>query len=243
MANSNYKRTIFSWSMYDFANQPFTTLVVTFIFSAYYTQAIAPNIHDGTFLWSIGITITALFVAFMSPMMGAIADQGGYRKSLLIFWTWVCIIGSFFLFFSYEGQIYTALFWFVVANIGFEMGSVFCNAYLPHIAPREKVGRISGYGWSLGYLGGLIALMISLFLFVQPNKPSFDLKKRSSINSLAINIQDVEVQDTFSRLILSPSSRSVMDSIKIGMPVKLINFALTDTSGFMPDIILSLIHI
>ena len=233
----NYKKTIFSWSMYDFANQPFTTLVVTFIFSAYYTQAIAPNIHDGTFLWSIGITITALFVAFMSPMMGAIADQGGYRKSLLIFWTWVCIIGSFFLFFSYEGQIYTALFWFVVANIGFEMGSVFCNAYLPHIAPREKVGRISGYGWSLGYLGGLIALMISLFLFVQPNKPSFDLKKRSSINSLAINIQDVEVKDTFSRLILSPSSLSVIDSIKIGMPVKLINFALTDTSGFMPDII------
>ena len=223
--------------MYDFANQPFTTLVVTFIFSAYYTQAIAPNIHDGTLLWSIGITITALFVAFMSPMMGAIADQGGYRKTLLIFWTWVCIIGSFFLFFSYEGQIYTALFWFVVANVGFEMGSVFCNAYLPHIAPREKVGRISGYGWSLGYLGGLIALMISLFLFVQPNKPSFDLKKRSSVNSLAIEIQDVEVEDTFSRFTLSPSSRSIIDSIKVGMPIKLINFSLTDTSGFMPDII------
>ena len=223
--------------MYDFANQPFTTLVVTFIFSAYYTQAIAPNIHDGTFLWSIGITITALFVAFMSPMMGAIADQGGYRKSLLVFWTWICIIGSLFLFFSYEGHIYTALFWFVVANIGFEMGSVFCNAYLPHIAPKEKVGRISGYGWSLGYLGGLIALMISLFLFVQPNKPAFDMKKRSSINNLTMSIQDVEVNDTFSRFTLAPSSQSIMDSIKVGMPIKLINFALTDTSGFMPDII------
>ena len=96
------------------------------------------------------------------------------------------------------------------------MGSVFCNAYLPHIAPKEKVGRISGYGWSLGYLGGLIALMISLFLFVQPNKPAFDMKKRSSINNLTMSIQDVEVNDTFSRFTLAPSSQSIMDSIKVG---------------------------
>ncbi len=235
--NKNYKRTIFSWSMYDFANQPFTTLVVTFIFSAYYTQAIAPNIHDGTFLWSIGISITALFVAFISPLMGAIADQGGYRKSLLIFWTWICILGSILLFFSYEGQIYNALIWFIVANIGFEMGSVFCNAYLPHIAPKEKVGRISGYGWSLGYLGGLIALMISLFLFVQPDKPAFDLKKRSSINSVVVKIEDVETSETYTRFTISPSDQTGIDSIGIGMPIKLINFSLTDTAGFMPDVI------
>ena len=188
---NNYKKTVFSWSMYDFANQPFTTLIVTFIFSAYYTQAIAPNIHDGTFLWSIGIAITALFVAFISPLMGALADQGGYRKFLLVFWSWICILSTIFLFFAYEGQIYVALFWFVIANIGFEMGSVFCNAYLPHIAPKNKIGRISGYGWSLGYVGGLIALMISLFLFVQPNKPIFNLKKNSSINSIVVDIEKV----------------------------------------------------
>jgi len=235
--NKNYKRTIFSWSMYDFANQPFTTLIITFIFSAYYTQAIAPNIHDGTFLWSIGITITALFVALISPLMGAIADQGGYRKTLLIFWTWVCIAGSFFLFFSYEGQIYRTLFWVVIANIGFEMGSVFCNAYLPHIAPKEKVGRISGYGWSLGYVGGLIALMVSLFLFVQPEKPVFDLKKRSSVNSVVVNIENIEAGDGFTRFMISSSNNTVIDSINMGMPIKLINFSLTDTSAFMPNII------
>jgi len=235
--NKNYKRTIFSWSMYDFANQPFTTLIVTFIFSAYYTQAIASNIHDGTFLWSIGITITALFVALISPLMGAIADQGGYRKSLLIFWTWICIIGSFFLFFSYEGEIYKALFWFVIANIGFEMGSVFCNAYLPHIAPKEKVGRISGYGWSLGYLGGLVALMVSLFLFVQPEKPAFGLKKRSSVNSIMVNVENIKTADGFTRFVISSSNNTVIDSIHVGMPIKLINFDLTDTSGFMPNVI------
>ena len=235
--NSNYKKTVFCWSMYDFANQPFTTLIVTFIFSAYYTQAIAPNIHDGTFLWSIGIAITALFVAFVSPLMGALADQGGYRKILLIFWSWICILSTIFLFFTYEGQIYIALFWFVIANIGFEMGSVFCNAYLPHIAPKDKIGRISGYGWSLGYVGGLIALMISLFLFVQPNKPIFNLKKNSSINSIIVDIENVEISNTFSRFTISPSSHNVIDSIQVGMPIKLINFELTDTLAFMPDLV------
>ena len=235
--NSNYKKTVFCWSMYDFANQPFTTLIVTFIFSAYYTQAIAPNIHDGTFLWSIGIAITALFVAFVSPLMGALADQGGYRKILLIFWSWICILSTLFLFFTYEGQIYIALFWFVIANIGFEMGSVFCNAYLPHIAPKDKIGRISGYGWSLGYVGGLIALMISLFLFVQPNKPIFNLKKNSSINSIIVDIENVEISNTFSRFTINPSSHNVIDSIQVGMPIKLINFELTDTLAFMPDLV------
>ena len=235
--NNNYKKTVFCWSMYDFANQPFTTLIVTFIFSAYYTQAIAPNIHDGTFLWSIGIAITALFVAFVSPLMGALADQGGYRKILLIFWSWICILSTIFLFFTYEGQIYIALFWFVIANIGFEMGSVFCNAYLPHIAPKDKIGRISGYGWSLGYVGGLIALMISLFLFVQPNKPIFNLKKNSSINSIIVDIENVEISNTFSRFTISPSSFNVIDSIQVGMPIKLINFELTDTLAFMSDLV------
>ena len=235
--NNNYKKTVFCWSMYDFANQPFTTLIVTFIFSAYYTQAIAPNIHDGTFLWSIGIAITALFVAFVSPLMGALADQGGYRKILLIFWSWICILSTIFLFFTYEGQIYIALFWFVIANIGFEMGSVFCNAYLPHIAPKDKIGRISGYGWSLGYVGGLIALMISLFLFVQPNKPIFNLKKNSSINSIIVDIENVEISNTFTRFTISPSSFNVIDSIQVGMPIKLINFELTDTLAFMSDLV------
>ena len=235
--NSNYKKTVFCWSMYDFANQPFTTLIVTFIFSAYYTQAIAPNIHDGTFLWSIGIAITALFVAFVSPLMGALADQGGYRKILLIFWSWICILSTIFLFFTYEGQIYIALFWFVIANIGFEMGSVFCNAYLPHIAPKDKIGRISGYGWSLGYVGGLIALMISLFLFVQPTKPIFNLKKNSSINSIIVDIENVEISNTFTRFTISPSSFNVIDSIQVGMPIKLINFELTDTLAFMSDLV------
>ena len=186
--NRDYKKTIFSWSMYDFANQPFTTLVVTFIYSTYFVQAIAPDEITGTVLWSRGITITALFVALISPLMGAIADQGGYRKTNLIFWTWICIVGSVMSFYALPGEIYKALIWFVIANIGFEMGSVFCNAYLPSIAPKEKIGRISGYGWSFGYVGGLVSLVIALFLFINPEMPAFGFSKINGEHIRATNL-------------------------------------------------------
>ena len=188
MANSDYKRTIFAWSMYDFANQPFTTLVVTFIYGTFFTKIIAENEIIGTALWSRAITITALFVAFLSPIMGALADRGGYRKVFLIFWTWVCVVGTFALYFPLPGQVVAALTCFIIANIGFEMGGVFCNAYLPDIAPREKIGRVSGYGWSFGYAGGLLALALCFILFVQPEVPAFGFSTELGENIRATNL-------------------------------------------------------
>jgi len=187
---NNYKRTIFSWSMYDFANQPFTTLVVTFIYGTYFATSIVPgdNIEYGTALWSRGISITAIVVALLSPFMGAIADKGGYRKISFMFWTWMCVVCSILLYFAGPGEVFKALFWFVLANIAFEMGCVFCNSYLPNIAPREKIGRISGYGWSFGYVGGLSSLVISLFLFVNPEIPAFGFSVENGENFRAINI-------------------------------------------------------
>jgi len=171
------KKKIFAWSMYDFANQPFTTLVITFIYGTYFTKFIAENEIIGTTLWSRAMTVTAIFVALLSPIMGAFADKGGYRKVFLFFWTYVCIFGSVVLFLPLPGEVAKALFWVVIANIGFEMGCVFNNAFLPDIAPKEKIGRVSGYGWSFGYVGGLIALALALILFVQPESPAFGITK------------------------------------------------------------------
>ena len=182
------KLTVFSWSMYDFANQPFTTLIVTFIYGTFFTKVIAENEIVGTLLWSRGITITALIVAFLSPLMGAIADRGGYRKLYLIFWTWVSIAGSLLLWFPIEGQVLFALTAFIIGNVGFEMGGVFCNAFLPEIAPKEKIGRISGYGWSFGYVGGLIALALGLLLFINPEIPIFNLDKSTHEHIRGTNI-------------------------------------------------------
>ena len=182
------KLTVFSWSMYDFANQPFTTLIVTFIYGTFFTKVIAENEIVGTLLWSRGITITALIVAFLSPIMGAIADKGGYRKLYLIFWTWVSIAGSLLLWFPIEGQVIFALTAFIIGNVGFEMGGVFCNAFLPDIAPKEKIGRISGYGWSFGYVGGLIALALGLLFFINPEIPIFNLDQSTHEHIRGTNI-------------------------------------------------------
>ena len=182
MSNKNYKRTIFSWSIYDFANQPFTTITVTFIYSTFFASTIFLGTEEaGVSAWGKAITISSILIALLSPIMGAIADMGGYRKLFLFFWTWVCILFSFLLYLPQQGDVFSALLFFCIANIGFEMGGVFLNAYLPEIAPKHKIGRISGYGWSFGYVGGLIALAFCFVSFVLPDNP---------LNPLTGNILD-----------------------------------------------------
>ena len=154
-----------AWSFYDFANQPFSTIIVTFIYSAFFVKVIASNEEEGTFLWTIVIAITAVVVSLLSPILGALADKGGYRKVFLILSTLICSLFSILLYFPTEGQVYFALTCFLIANIAFEMGSVFCNSYLPDLSNSKNIGRISGYAWGLGFVGGLLALFLSLSLF------------------------------------------------------------------------------
>jgi len=159
------RKEVFAWSLYDFANQPFTTIIVTFIYSAFFTKVIAENEQVGTIMWANAISITAIVVAFLSPILGAIADNGGYRKFFLILFTWICAIFSMLLYFPQSGDVFFALTLFVIANISFEMGTVFCNSYLPDLSEKSNSGSISGFAWGIGFVGGLIALFLSLFLF------------------------------------------------------------------------------
>ncbi|UCD38039.1 MAG: MFS transporter, partial [Fidelibacterota bacterium] len=125
------RRSVFAWCLYDFGNSAFTTLVVTFIYATYFTKAIAPDEVTGTVLWSRGVTVTALTVALLSPLLGALADRGGYRKLFLLLATAVSVFGSVMLYGPLPGAITAALVWFVIANVAFEMGNVFYNAFLP----------------------------------------------------------------------------------------------------------------
>jgi UMF1 family MFS transporter len=181
-------RSVWSWAGYDFANSPFTTLVVTFIYATFFTQVIASDAIRGTALWSRGVTATAIAVALLSPIFGALADRGGYRKRFLLVSTTVCIVGTAALYGVLPGEVGQALFWFVLANVSFEMGLVFYNAFLPDIAPPEKIGRISGYGWALGYAGGLVALFLALVALVQPEVPWFGFSKVDGENIRATNL-------------------------------------------------------
>jgi len=182
------RRQIVAWALYDFANSAFTTLVVTFIYAKYFVQGIALDENEGTRQWSLAVTVTALVVALASPYLGAIADRGGGRKAMLFITTLVAVVGTIALFFPTAGEVWLALSIFAVANIAFELANVFYNAYLPDIASQEHIGRVSGYGWATGYVGGLICLVLALVGFVLPDVPWFGLAKDGAQNVRATNI-------------------------------------------------------
>ncbi len=157
------RNTIFGWCMYDFANSPFTTLIISFIYSVYFTKTVG---EDGTILWSRAITLSAILVALLSPIMGAIADRTAWRKRLmgicaLIMIVSVCLLNITPL----PSYTIMALVLFVLANVSYELGIVFYNAFLPDITTPQTIGRVSGYGWGCGYVGGLFALVAALFVF------------------------------------------------------------------------------
>ena len=187
-ATSTRSREVWSWALYDFANSPFTTLVVTFVYATYFTQAIADDPAHGTALWSRGVTITALVVALSSPVLGALAARGGYRKRFVLLSTFVCAVATALLYNVMPGQVVAALVLFVIANIAYEFGTVFYNAFLPEIAEEGKIGRVSGLGWGLGYFGGLLALALALVTLVQPDTPWFGFSTENGENVRATNL-------------------------------------------------------
>ena len=158
-------KEIISWSFYDFANQPYTTLIITFIYSAFFVNYIAPNETNGTFLWANAISITAICVGILSPILGAFADSGGYRKFFLIFFTILCSIFTALLYIPDSGDVFLALVLVILSNIAYELGTVFSNSYLIDLSNNKNVGRISGTAWGLGFVGGLIALFCALTFF------------------------------------------------------------------------------
>jgi UMF1 family MFS transporter len=172
-ATNNQQRTIFAWCLYDWGNSAFTTLVVTFVYATYFTQEIVQDPITGTKIWSWGIAISAVSVALLAPILGAIADNTGRRRQALITASLTCITATFLLAMIRPDMPQApliALSIFIVANTAYELGIVFYNAYLPEIAPPDKIGRISGYGWGIGYVGGIICLTLAL-LIMSPNTP------------------------------------------------------------------------
>lgn len=187
------RTTIAAWCTYDWANSAFTTLVVTFIYSTYFVQAFADDPDTGTAFWSRGIVVSSILIAVLSPVLGAAADRGGARRKFLIISTLVCVAATTVLAFITPDQsnaVLTALTVFVIANVAFEVGMVFYNAFLPAVVSTERIGRVSGYGWGLGYAGGLVCLVVALLVFVglPGSDPLLALSTEDAFNVRATNL-------------------------------------------------------
>jgi len=162
MPEKDNKFKIFVWSLFDFANTSFSIIVVTFIFAVYFKNVIAEGKPIGDLYWSFGISISMIITAIISPVLGAIADYSAGKKRFLLFFTLLCITSTALLYFTGKGDLYIALLLFIIANIGFESGLVFYDAFIPEITTVKNYGRVSGYGFAMGYLGSLASLAISL---------------------------------------------------------------------------------
>lgn len=175
----NGKLGIAAWCLYDWANSAFPTVIITFVFAAYFTQGVMGDEVLGTALWGKAMGWSALGVALISPVFGAIADKTGRRKPWLFVSTALCVglSACLWVVLPDPGMAVTALLLAALANLAFELGMVFYNAMLADMVPRSRLGRVSGWGWGTGYVGGLICLATVLVLFVQTETPAFGLDK------------------------------------------------------------------
>ena len=171
-----------AWCLYDWANSSFPAVILTFVFAAYFARGVAVNPVQGTGLWGTAITLSALAIAIASPVLGAIADRNGKRKPWLAVFSLICIVTTAALWFvrPHPDAILLALVLVAVANFAFEVAYVFYNAMLPEICPEDRLGRLSGWGWGLGYAGGLVCLVIVLLGFVQAETPIFGLERAAA---------------------------------------------------------------
>ncbi|MCE1187806.1 MAG: MFS transporter [Ignavibacteria bacterium] len=160
---------IFVWSLFDFANTSFSIVVVTFLYAVYFKKTVCFDQPIGDFYWSLGTGISMIITAFIAPILGAIADYSTGKKRFLLFFTVLCIIATSLLYFVGPGQVLLGLTLFILANIGFEAGLVFYDAFLPEITTPKNYGRVSGYGFGMGYLGSLATLLL-IYPFIQLNE-------------------------------------------------------------------------
>jgi UMF1 family MFS transporter len=158
------RKEIFGWAMFDFANSSYTTIVVTVIFNVYFATRVVADPGQGDFLWSVGVATSQLVIVVTAPFLGALADFSGAKKKFLFVSYLICVLGTAGLGLVTPGAVTLALVLFIISNAAFSASENFVSAFLPEIAPREMIGRVSAYGWSLGYFGGLACLGLCLVL-------------------------------------------------------------------------------
>src|ERR1700761_2234134 len=166
------RSAVISWIFFDWAAQPYFTLITTFVFAPYFATHVAPTPAEGQSLWGFATAAAGLAIALMSPVLGAIGAAGGRRKPWIAAFGALLVIGSGLMWFGKPGDasvIPPLLLAYAIATVGVEFATVFNNAMMPTLVPPEKIGRLSGSGWATGYIGGILSLILVLgFLAASP---------------------------------------------------------------------------
>lgn len=158
------RKEIAAWGMYDFANSAFATSVLTAVFPVYFSKYLVGNFERGAELWGYLVSASMFLVAVAAPFVGAITDTTAAKKRfLLVFWLLGCVATALLGIYG-GGQWLGAAATFIVANVGFAAGNALYNAFLPELAGRDRMDRVSGFGWGLGYLGGGLCLALNLVM-------------------------------------------------------------------------------
>ena len=167
------RAAVISWIFFDWAAQPYFTLITTFIFAPYFASFVAPDPASGQALWGFATAAAGLMIALMSPVLGAIADASGRRKPWIAGFGALLVIGSCLMWIGKPGDtsiIPPLLLAYSVASVGVEFATVFNNAMMPTLVPPDRIGRLSGTGWATGYVGGILSLILVLgFLAANPD--------------------------------------------------------------------------
>lgn len=168
MADISAKRRIWGWWWFDWASQPYNTLLITFIFGPYVVSIVGDGSAAQT-IWGYGIGAAGILLAVLAPLLGAVADKSGKRMVFVWFFSFLYVLGAAGLWWSAPDgfNIWLVMLMFCIGLIGMEFATIFTNAMLPDLAPREEIGKVSGSGWAWGYVGGLIALIAMLALFAE----------------------------------------------------------------------------
>ncbi len=155
-------KNILGWIMFDFADSAFVTVIVTVVYSLYFQKVVVGSGEYGTALWGRAMSISMSLVAISAPILGAVADYSRGKKKLLFINCYLTVIFTALLYFVHKGDIFIGMLFFIIANFGFNSGMVFYNAFLPEITTPEEMGKVSSMAWGIGYLGGLISLLMIL---------------------------------------------------------------------------------
>lgn len=156
------KSRVFFWSLFDFANSSYASIIVAFVFAVYFTETICSGLPVGDLYWSLGINISMIISAVLNPFFGTLADYLSNKKLFLFLFTVLCVFATALLYFTGEGTVLFALFLFILSNIGFQTGLTFYDAFISDMVEETYYNKVSGIGYAVGYVGSLFSILLVL---------------------------------------------------------------------------------